>query len=242
MQALELKEAMHATDAIINLELQETKMEEVPTEIAATTPLFVQEEEIVNEEAPLHFELFIKDEVGQQENALPTLEEEQLATDGITLHYKQDADADNVHSIGFLNKPSNIYNDNNVPAPAPVQPTLHEAPVFNFDTAPKPNVIEEETLSAQPIVQQEELPAVDEAEEGRRRAQERIMRLRNLSFTPGELADEYDNVPAFMRRNVDISGNNGPENFYSNTTVKVDENNNTQISTINHFLDGKKPD
>jgi cell division protein FtsZ len=32
------------------------------------------------------------------------------------------------------------------------------------------------------------------------------------------------------------------ENFYSNYEVKTDENNQTKISTINTFLDGKKPD
>ena len=32
------------------------------------------------------------------------------------------------------------------------------------------------------------------------------------------------------------------ENFYSNYEVKTDENNNTEISTINTFLDGKRPD
>jgi len=32
------------------------------------------------------------------------------------------------------------------------------------------------------------------------------------------------------------------ENFYSKYTVNKDENDNTQISTINTFLDGKKPD
>jgi cell division protein FtsZ len=32
------------------------------------------------------------------------------------------------------------------------------------------------------------------------------------------------------------------ENFYSNYTVKPIENNQAEISTINTFLDGKKPD
>jgi cell division protein FtsZ len=32
------------------------------------------------------------------------------------------------------------------------------------------------------------------------------------------------------------------ESFYSNVEVKVDENNNGQITTINTFLDGKNPD
>ena len=32
------------------------------------------------------------------------------------------------------------------------------------------------------------------------------------------------------------------ENFYSNYEVKKEDDNNTRISTINTFLDGKKPD
>jgi cell division protein FtsZ len=32
------------------------------------------------------------------------------------------------------------------------------------------------------------------------------------------------------------------EKFYSNYTVGTDENNQVQISTINTFLEGKKPD
>jgi len=50
-------------------------------------------------------------------------------------------------------------------------------------------------------------------------------------------------VPAYIRRNMELYSNtSNVENFYSNYQVKTDENNNTQISTINTFLDGKKPD
>jgi cell division protein FtsZ len=37
-------------------------------------------------------------------------------------------------------------------------------------------------------------------------------------------------------------GTSAVENFYSNYTVKPDGKNNATISTINTFLDGKKPD
>ena len=56
---------------------------------------------------------------------------------------------------------------------------------------------------------------------------------------------EYENVPAYVRRNLELFGNNKlttVEDFYSKVAVKKDENNQTQISTINTFLDGKKPD
>ena len=48
-----------------------------------------------------------------------------------------------------------------------------------------------------------------------------------------------------VRKNIDLFGGNKlttVEEFYSKYAVKKDENNETQISTINTFLDGKKPD
>jgi cell division protein FtsZ len=90
----------------------------------------------------------------------------------------------------------------------------------------------------------EELPMVDEIEEQKRRATERIQKLRNLSFNiNGADSSEFETVPAYIRRNLELYNTvNSVENFYSNYTVKSDENNKTQISTINTFLDGKKPD
>jgi cell division protein FtsZ len=89
-------------------------------------------------------------------------------------------------------------------------------------------------------------PAFDENEEQRKRAAERIQKLRNLSFNMNspETNSEFDAVPAYIRRNMELFGNTltSVENFYSKYTVGKDENNNAQISTINTFLDGKKPD
>ena len=87
---------------------------------------------------------------------------------------------------------------------------------------------------------------VDEAEEQKRRAAERLHKLRNLSFNVNgaDPNNEFENVPAYIRRNMELYGNSfsAVENFYSNYEVKKDDNNQTQISTINTFLDGKKPD
>ena len=88
---------------------------------------------------------------------------------------------------------------------------------------------------------------LDEEEEQKRRAAERIQKLRNLSFNMNNSADannEFDAVPAYVRRNMELFGNTltSVENFYSKYTVGKDENDKTQISTINTFLDGKKPD
>jgi cell division protein FtsZ len=89
--------------------------------------------------------------------------------------------------------------------------------------------------------------SMDNSEEQRRKVAERIQKLRNLSFNINSGADpgtEFDAVPAYVRRNLDLFGNTmaSVENYYSKYTVEQDENNQTQISTINSFLDGKKPD
>lgn len=173
-------------------------------------------------------------------------------------------------SSGFLSKPSRIYAEPETiiqqpkqAAPAPVVEMKETEPV----SQPQPvNKIEEPDTSLQ-LVMKEEAPSkpvtpapkfemqagfqdnapLDEVEEQKRRAAERIQKLRNLSFNMNNSADannEFDAVPAYVRRNMELFGNTltSVENFYSKYTVGKDENDQTQISTINTFLDGKKPD
>ena len=107
-------------------------------------------------------------------------------------------------------------------------------------------VMRESHSTAKPVAQHIEMP-LDDSEEQRRKVRERIQKLRNLSFNIGNGNDpsaEFDEVPAYVRRNMDLFGNTlaSVENYYSKYTVDQDENNKTQISTINTFLDGKKPD
>ena len=91
-----------------------------------------------------------------------------------------------------------------------------------------------------------EEPAMqDEAEDLRRRAMERIAKLRNLSFNinAADPNNEFETVPAYLRRNMELHNSiANVETFYSNYTVKSDDNNQAELSTINSFLDGKKPD
>ena len=85
----------------------------------------------------------------------------------------------------------------------------------------------------------------DETEEQKRRAVERLQKLRNLSFNvnAADPNNEFETVPAYIRRNMELYNNtSAAENFYSNYEVKTDDNNQSHISTINTFLDGKKPD
>ena len=91
----------------------------------------------------------------------------------------------------------------------------------------------------------EERAMPDETEELRRRAMDRIAKLRNLSFNinAADPNNEFETVPAYLRRNMELHNSIADvESFYSNYTVKSDENNQAEISTINTFLDGKKPD
>jgi cell division protein FtsZ len=85
----------------------------------------------------------------------------------------------------------------------------------------------------------------DEADEQKRRAAERLHKLRNLSFNvnSADPNNEFETVPAYIRRNMELYNSNSHiETFYSNYEVKAGKDNQAQISTINTFLDGKKPD
>ena len=91
----------------------------------------------------------------------------------------------------------------------------------------------------------EDSPLANEDEEQNRRAAERLKKLRNLSFNVNvaDPNDEFETVPAYIRRNMELyNAGAAAENFYSNYEVKPGENNQSQISTINTFLEGKKPD
>ncbi|MEI8109507.1 MAG: cell division protein FtsZ [Chitinophagia bacterium] len=86
-----------------------------------------------------------------------------------------------------------------------------------------------------------------EDEEQKRRAAERIQKLRNLSYNlnnPADPNNEFDVVPAYVRKNMELFGNSltSAEQFYSRVTVGKGENDQPILSTRNTFLEGKKPD
>ena len=161
-------------------------------------------------------------------------------------------------SGGYLSKPSNIYAEesdqlqsktNPVEEPSPLQSTtpadgqMNEMQMVIKD----PNAANKPVArSAQSENYSAEEPAMqDEAEDQKRRAAERLNKLRNLSYNvnAADQNNEFETVPAYVRRNFHLKDALASvEKFYSNYTVKTDENDKTQISTINTFLDGKKPD
>jgi cell division protein FtsZ len=60
----------------------------------------------------------------------------------------------------------------------------------------------------------------------------------------GAEASEVENVPAYMRRQTNLDNTvNSNDSFLSGYSVNADkEGKQANISTINTFLDGKKPD
>jgi cell division protein FtsZ len=164
-------------------------------------------------------------------------------------------------SGGYLARPSNIYAETQAGVSTPM-PSAEE-PVPS-----KPIVNEEQEHFDMKLVERDDIPAADmplahqaqqplnssvedsamrdETEDQKRRAAERLQKLRNLSFNinAADPNNEFETVPAYIRRNMELYGNSvaAVENFYSNYEVKTDDNNQTKISSINTFLDGKKPD
>ncbi|WP_207492276.1 cell division protein FtsZ [Aridibaculum aurantiacum] len=156
----------------------------------------------------------------------------------------------------FLAKPSNIYAEpNKAETPNPMEakpsaPPMNEHPELELKLVMKddvPETADASSLSDVPANNSiEDLAMHDDVEDQKRRAQERIQKLRNLSFNMNTVDqnNEFDTVPAYIRRNMELFGNTltSVENFYSKYNVKADENDKGQISSINTFLDGKKPD
>jgi cell division protein FtsZ len=161
-------------------------------------------------------------------------------------------------SGGYLAKPAQIYveekpkpESNSIDELPPLQVNQQEdEPVIEMQLVVKSHQAAEEEQhiqQTQPImISDVEEPAMqDEAEELRRRAMDRIAKLRNLSFNinAADPNNEFETVPAYLRRNMELHNSIADvESFYSNYTVKTDENNQSEISTINSFLEGKKPD
>ncbi|HEY4335322.1 MAG TPA: cell division protein FtsZ [Puia sp.] len=173
-------------------------------------------------------------------------------------------------SGGYLARPSNIYaedpwNDkqsspehNSTPSKEPTLNTSVADPSKEEDASPDMQLVFRETdpTADEPGAHQthslsvpnspvEEPAPQDDADDLKRRAAERINKLRNLSFNvnAADPNNEFETVPAYIRRNLELYNTiSNVENFYSNYEVKTDENNNTEISTINTFLDGKRPD
>jgi cell division protein FtsZ len=172
------------------------------------------------------------------------------------------------NSGGYLTRPANIYDEE----PSESESLPEEIPLKDqmiINTTAKNPVTGENPSSDMHLVFKDEIPAADvpgahqtqpvsianqpaeepavqdEAEGLKRRAAERINKLRNLSFNmnAADPNNEFETVPAYIRRNLELYNTvTNVESFYSQYEVKSENNNQGEISTINSFLDGKKPD
>jgi cell division protein FtsZ len=110
--------------------------------------------------------------------------------------------------------------------------------------------LKEEVAAEQTVAVANSEEALTDEEIEHKKAEDRIQKLRTLSFNFSGRHDENDdweNVPAYVRRSSEMPNNNLPkentaETYYSKYTVGKDEYNQTNISSINAFLEGKKPD
>lgn len=168
-----------------------------------------------------------------------------------------------VVSGGYLERPTNIYvvsgdqqsvsetnKEESVPVVSNLNIVQEAEESFEMQLIEKSDSTDQKEQDATPdlkfqVSMNENNPIADETEEQRRKAADRLQKLRNLSFNihGSDSNNEFDSVPAYLRRNLELYNTISPaENFYSNYTVQNDESNQGPISTINTYLDGKKPD
>lgn len=168
-----------------------------------------------------------------------------------------------VVSGGYLTPPSVIYEDeiteiNDAKETDAIKETISKTPVIQFvkeeEDIYNMQLVEKEVEQVNEDAQAQLFPEVmasvqgivdEEEEQQRRKAAERLQKLRNLSFNiyGNDVNNDFDTVPAYVRRNLELYSTISPaENFYSNYTVKADENNQAHLNNLNSFLDGNKPD
>jgi cell division protein FtsZ len=161
---------------------------------------------------------------------------------------------------GYLEKPVNIYFSEQTHSVVPIPAediSSTESDEIAEDALMQMHIVikddysmdeeKQDVIESQEILMArvEEQPIPDETEELRRRATDRIAKLRNLSFNinAADPNNEFESVPAYLRRNMELHNSIADvESFYSNYTVKTDETNLIEPGSINSFLDGKKPD
>lgn len=159
---------------------------------------------------------------------------------------------ENLYSGGYLSRPAHIYAE---PLNKAENPEGETNCGDNGKTAlPEMKlVLKEEGQEVAPAPQPEpETPRtvsvidIEETEEQKKKAAERLVKLRNMSFNVKNLDNqqELEAVPAYIRRNINLDEEKGSQDsFYSNITVTPPKANiQSEISTINTFLDGRKPD
>ena len=232
--------------------------EEEATVSFESSPIF--EEEVISQEIVLEdFNASLEEETAEvfelnmEEEEAPIYNTEFVLNKPVNIYAEAELETENateekVEAVTEL--PSELTAEVLVPAETENVETSFRNVEMEMEEEPTMQLVmrEESSLTPQNRPQHSSFDiSMDNSEEQRRKVAERIQKLRNLSFNINNCSDpgvEFDAVPAYVRRNLDLFGNTmaSVENYYSKYTVDQDENNQTQISTINSFLDGKKPD
>jgi cell division protein FtsZ len=232
---------------------------------------FVEKEE--EESAPVHLHLKIKDEKAEAEEEKKELEKKKqwlderferlrqnvLAANNTNPTANQNNSQASAASGGYLARPSNIYAESKPevstsksaeePVPAPVA-KVDDSEIIDMQLVIRNDIPAAEVPTSHqtqtPKTHADDLAMPDAAEDQKRRAAERLQKLRNLSFNinAADPNNEFEAVPAYIRRNMELHNSNSTvENFYSKYEVRDNgDGKGANISTINTFLDGKKPD
>jgi cell division protein FtsZ len=221
-------------------------------------PVFFEISSIADQAPVIDFVMAFEPARQDEPDAKPLSKEEEKPVSQVS-ETKAASNSISLSSGGYLAKPSRIYAEEEAPAPKsntteeplPLHTTAQEdEPAIEMQLVVKDSqkaAEDKPSDSTQPIMMStvEEPAMQDETEELRRRAMERIAKLRNLSFNinAADPNNEFETVPAYLRRNMEMHNQIADvESFYSNYTVKSDNNNQAEIGTINTFLEGKKPD
>jgi cell division protein FtsZ len=254
-------------------EIQKTEPLVGKIEVNSTPLELFQKTDEEETEAPVHLQLKIKDEKTEAEDEKKELERKKqwldnrfeelrqsiLSNNNTGVNPTQNTSPTSAASGGYLARPSNIYADSKPevftskaaeePVPAPAA-KVEQDEVFDMQLVIRNDIPAADVPTSHqtqtPISTQADEPAMlDVADDQKRRAAERLQKLRNLSFNLNatDPNNEFESVPAYIRRNMELyNTSSSVENFYSNYSVKDEGNNQASISTINSFLEGKKPD
>jgi cell division protein FtsZ len=135
----------------------------------------------------------------------------------------------------------------NVVAEQKPQPPEYKAPELELIIKNEEKPVQETVVKrGDRYLTPEEIEEQRRFEEQKKALEDRADRLRRMSFNiqGAENASEVENVPAYMRRQTNLDNTvNSNDNFLSGYSVNTDKDGKQgNISTINTFLDGKKPD
>jgi len=256
-------------------EIPMPQLQDADFDLHLTTQKPVDEKEEEQPASPVHLQLKMKDEREEADAEKKELEQKKQWLDDKFEKLRQSIlSADNKKAVmpdqntsqasaasgGYLARPSNIYAESKPevstskpvkeePVPAPVA-KVEDPETFDMQLVIRNDIPKAADTPTSHHTQTPEMPPAEESRFGndaeeKRRAAERLQKLRNLSFNinAADPNNEFEAVPAYIRRNMELYNTvSSVENFYSNYTVKDDGKGSANISTINTFLDGKKPD